>query len=135
VRARLLHLAISGLSLWLVGCVTTASLPTGRISYASDVTRPDVPSLRGFLLAVDLPACETAVANMRAGYAKTTYHIAFAECRKAALEPGSEYWAVEVLSGVDRLVIGSSVQRYCEEAAKQQGIAQCSPASLRYLLQ
>jgi hypothetical protein len=72
---------------------------------------------------------------MRATFANTVYKLIFAECRSAMLDPGSEYWAVEVVFGADRNIIGSSVQRYCEEAAQQQRsiFARCAPVNLRYL--
>ena len=126
-------------SLSLVGCAST--LPTGRLSYATEISNPETPSIRVFMLAQDLPGCEAAISQARADFVrqKTPQRVEFGKCRMAVLEAGSDYWAVSLgrtMPG-NPVILGSSVQRFCETTAQQQvGVfAKCSPTGLRFLQQ
>lgn len=130
-----LSLLIVGVA--IVGCATT--LPTGRMSYASEMSRADAPSVRGFMLAVDRPSCEAAIADVQAEQVskKQPIKIDFpGGCRPAVLEPGSTYWAADATSasGHHHVIFGTIVQRFCEVTVKNQGrpFARCAQTGLRF---
>jgi hypothetical protein len=121
-----------------IAAARPAGLPTGRLSYATEVTTPDVPSIRVFLLAADKPGCESAIASIKAASveAKSPPKFEFGKCREATLTPGSDYWAVaaNALIPGNPVVIGGTAQQFCESTAKQYvgTSARCSPTSIRF---
>ena len=127
---------LCAVSLCLVSCAST--LPTGRISYVTEITNPETPSIHAFMLAQDLPGCEAAISTAPAEFITKKYaqKVEFGRCREAVLEIGSDYWAVATnLIPGNPVVMGSSVKRFCESTAQQfvNGLTRCSPTNVRFI--